>query len=141
MLKAGSIVLTVLSVFNFLLAASILVAVTVFRKNAPILFVTLDQGEIAKLDPKVLATVRALAIYFNSVAAGLSLLVLFVVWGALVKGQPWALWAVLLSAGLAQVMGFVADAAIGTRTPIPNVVLTLLLLAGLGLAGYGLLRP
>jgi hypothetical protein len=37
-------------------------------------------------------------------------------------------------------MAFVADAAIGMRTLVPNLVLTALFLAGLGLAGYALHR-
>jgi hypothetical protein len=86
------------------------------------------------------ATVKCLAILFNSCAAGLSLLTVSVVWCALRKGEQWAFWALLLAAGLAQAMAFVADAAIGMRTLVPNLVLTALFLAGLGLAGYALHR-
>jgi hypothetical protein len=37
-------------------------------------------------------------------------------------------------------MGFVADAAIGTKTLIPNLVLTGLFLVGIGLSGYAVFR-
>jgi hypothetical protein len=140
MLKAGSIILTVWGGFNFLLAASILVAVAVFQKTAPILFIVFDEAEIPRLEAKVLATSKALAILFNSCAAALSLTTLFVVWGALAKGQRWAFWAVLLSVGLTQVMGFVADNAIGMKTLIPNLVLTVLFVVGIGLSGLAIFR-
>jgi hypothetical protein len=101
MLKAGSIILTIWGGFNFALASAILVAVGIFQKNAPILFI---------------------------------------VWCALVKRQQWAFWALFLGVGLAQTMGFVADAAIGTKTLIPNLALTVLFGVGIGLAGYGMFR-
>jgi hypothetical protein len=140
MLKAGSIILTVCGAFNFALAAAILTALIAFDKKAPILFIVFEERELSALDAKVLATVKSLAILFNSCAAALSLMTILVVWCALVKGQHWAFWAIFLSAGLAQAMGFFADAAIGTKTLVPNLVLTALLLAGIGLAGFSLLK-
>lgn len=99
MLKAGSIILTICSSFNFVLAASIHAAITVFKRNAPILFIMFDEADIPGLDSRILATTRALAVHFNSSVAGLSLLSVFVVWCALVKGQYWAFWALLLPGG------------------------------------------
>jgi hypothetical protein len=135
MLKFGSILLTLGGIFNFLLAGSILVTITVFQKSAPILYILFDEKEIPQLDAKVQATVKALAILFNASAAGLSLLAIFVVWGALIHRQRWAFWGLLLSAGLTQAMGFVADAALGAKTMIPNLTLVILFVVGLSLAG------
>jgi hypothetical protein len=79
-------------------------------------------------------------VLFNAGAAGSSALMICVTWYALVKGQPWAFWALLVCGGLVQVMAFVADAAIGTKTLVPNLVLTALFVVGIGLAGYGIFR-
>jgi hypothetical protein len=140
MLKAGSIILTVVGGFNLILAAVILVLITIFKKNGPILFIVFGESEVANLDAKFLATVKCLAILFNACAAGMSLVSLFVIWCALVKGQHWAFWAILLSSGLTQVMSFVADSAIGTKTLIPNLVLSLLFVIGIGLSGYAIFK-
>jgi hypothetical protein len=138
MLKAGSIILTIHGGFNFLLASAILGAITILQKSAPILYIVFGDAEISKLDSKVLATTKSLAILFNTSAAALSFLSVVVVWCALVKGQQWAFWALLLVGVFAQAMGFVADAAIGTKTLIPNLVLTALFAVGIVLAGYGM---
>ena len=141
MLKIGAIILTVCGGFNLLLASAILVAVAVLNKTAPILFIVFEEGEIPKLDSRVVAVTKSLAILFNSCAVALSVATLFIIWSALIRGQRWAFWAVLLSVGLAQTMGFVADAAIGTKTLIPNLVLTVLFLIGIALTGYAILSP
>ncbi|MBI4659474.1 MAG: hypothetical protein HY735_11595 [Verrucomicrobia bacterium] len=140
MLKVGCVLLTVWGAFNFLLAGLILMLLTLFQKHAPMLFIVFEESEIARLDSKVLAATKSLAILFNGCAAGLAALSLFVTWGALIHGHRWALWALLLSAGLAQAMGFVADAVIGWKTLIPNSVLTLLFLVGIVLAGWSFLK-
>jgi hypothetical protein len=138
MLKAGSILLTIHGAFNFLLASAILAAITILQKTAPILHIVVGEAEISKLDSKVLAATKSLAILFNTSAAAVSLLSVVVIWCALVKGQQWAFWALLLVGAFGQAMGFVADAAIGTKTLIPNLVLTALFVAGIALAGYGI---
>jgi hypothetical protein len=137
MLKAGSIILTIHGCFNFLLASAILVAVILFQKHAPILYIVFGEAEISTLDSKVLATTKSLALLFNTSAAALSFLIVIVVWCALIKGEKWAFWALLLVGVFAQAMGFVADAAIGTKTLIPNLMLTVLFIVGIAFAGYG----
>jgi hypothetical protein len=137
MLKAGSIILTIHGGVNFLLATAILVAITILQKSAPIFYIVFGEAEISKLDSKVLATTKSLAILFNTSAAALSLLAVLVIWCALVKGQLWAFWALLVVGVFVQAMGFVADAAIGTKTLIPNLVLSALFVVGIALAGYG----
>jgi hypothetical protein len=138
MLKTGSVILTIHGGFNFLLATAILVAITVFQKTAPILYIVFGEAEVPKLDSKVLATAKSLAVLFNTSAAALSFLAVWVIWCALIKGQHWAFWALLLVGVFAQAMGLVADAAIGTKTLMPNLVLTALFVIGIALAGYGL---
>ena len=94
---------------------------------------------MSKLDSKVLATTKSLAILFNTSATALTFLAVLVVWCALIKGQQWACWALIFLVGVfAQAMGFVADAAIGTKTLIPNLVVTALFVVGITLAGYGI---
>ena len=138
MLRAGAIVLTVWSGFNVVLAASILTALTVFRKHAPILFIVFAEAEVPALDARFLAASRALALLFNASTAAMSALALCVIWCALAKGQPWAFWALLVCGAFVQAMGFVADAAIGTKTLAPNLVLTALFVAGIALTGFGI---
>jgi hypothetical protein len=137
MLRSGSIILTIHGCFNFLLASAILVAITAFQKSAPILYIVFGETEIPKLDGRVLAITRSLAILFNTSAVALSLLSVLVVWCALYRGQQWAFWALLVVGLFGQAMGFVADAAIGTKTLIPNLALTALFAVGIALAGYG----
>jgi hypothetical protein len=91
MLKTGSIILSIHACFNCLLASAILVAITVLHQHAPILYLLFDQAEVPRLDSRVLATANALAILFNTSAAAISFLSLWVVWCALRKGQRW-LW-------------------------------------------------
>jgi hypothetical protein len=140
MLKAGAIIGTIVCGFNLLLAALILILITIFKKNPPILYIVFGESGGANLDVKTLATIKCLAILFNACAAGMSLVSLFVIWCALIKGEHWAFWALLLSSGLTQVMAFVADSAIGTKTLIPNLVLSLLFVISTALCGYAIFR-
>jgi hypothetical protein len=47
-------------------------------------------------------------------------------------------WALLISIGVAQMFSYFADAAIGNKTLVVNIVFTALYIAGMGLAGYGI---
>ncbi|MBI4558799.1 MAG: hypothetical protein HY706_14550 [Candidatus Hydrogenedentes bacterium] len=138
MLRLGAVILTIWGGVNFALASLLLVLMTILGKPAPMLFIVFEEPEIPALEPKVVAATNALAILFNACAAAFSLLVLVVVWSALVKGEKWAFWALLLSIGLVQAFGFVADSAIGNKTVYVNLVLTALFLAGIGLAGWAM---
>jgi hypothetical protein len=138
MLKVGAIILTIVAVFNLLLAAGILVAIIFFGKNPPILYISMGQSEVANLDKPVITTFKSLAIYFNSAVVASCVGGLFVIWMGLARGQGWAFWALLLTAIIGQVSGFVADSFIGNKTLGVNIVFTILYLLGFGLSCFGL---
>jgi hypothetical protein len=138
MLKAGATVLTVSMTLNLVLATGILVATVFLDKNPPILHVSLDEPQIARLDGSVLTTFKSLAIYFNGAVATSCLLSLFVIWMGLVPGQRWAFSALLLTIGTSQASAFVADSFIGNRTVPVNVVFAITHAVGLALCWFGL---
>jgi hypothetical protein len=138
MLKIGAVILTFGAVFNLLLAAGILIAIIFFGKNPPILYVSFAESGIANLDELTLRTFKSLAIYFNSAVVASCVGGLFVIWMGLARGQGWAFWALLITAIIGQVSGFVADSFIGNKTLVINMVFTILYLLGIGLSGFGL---
>lgn len=138
MLKIGAIVLTISLGFNLLLATAILVAIICFGKNPPILYVSLEQAEVAGLDEQVLATFKSLAIYFNSTVVSFCLLSIIIIWAGLSHGHGWAFWALFTTLGISQIMGFIADSFIGNKTLVVNIVFTAIYLLGMGLSWYGL---
>ena len=138
MLKIGAVVLTISAGFNLLLAAAILVAIIVLGKNPPILYVSLGQADTANLPEQVLATFKSLAIYFNSAVVTSCLLSIFVIWAALCQGRQWAIWALLITIGIGQILAFVADSFIGNKTLVVNIVLTAIYLLGMALSWFGL---
>jgi len=138
MLKIGAVVLTIGALFNFLLAAGILAAIIFFGKNPPILYVSIDQAEIARLDKQVLTTFKSLAVYFNAAVILFCLLSIFVIWMGLVQGQRWAFWALLITMGIGQILGFIADSFIGNKTLRVNILFTVVYLLGIGLSWCGL---
>ena len=138
MLKIGAVVLTISAGFNLLFAAAILVAIICLGKNPPILYVSLGREDVARLGEPVLATFKSLAIYFNSAVVTFCLLSIFVIWAGLNQGQRWAFWALFITMGTGQILGFVADSFIGNKTLVVNIVLTAIYLLGMGLSWYGL---
>jgi hypothetical protein len=138
MLKAGAIVLTIVAVFNLLLAAGIIISIIFFGKNPPILYVSMGQPEVARLGRPVLTTFKSLAVYFNSAVVTSCLLSIFVIWMGLAHGQRWAFWALLITMGLGHIFGFIADSLIGNKTLIVNIILSVVDLLGIGLSWYGL---
>jgi hypothetical protein len=138
MLKIGAVVLTVSAGFNLLLAAAVLLAIIGLGKNPPILYVSLERAEVARLAPHVLATFKSLAIYFNSAVVTSCLLSLFVIWAALSRGQRWAFWALAITVGIGQISAFIADSFIGNKTLVVNIVSTIIYLLGVALSWWGL---
>jgi hypothetical protein len=90
MLKAGSIILSIWSGINFLLASAILTSVIFFKTNAPILVMVFEESEISRHDARAISAVNALAILYNSCAVALSVLALFIIWSGLINGKRWA---------------------------------------------------
>lgn len=138
MLRAGSIILSIWSGINFLLAALILTLILFLRQNAPILIMVFEESEISRLDTRIISAVNVLAILYNSCAIAISLLALFVIWSSLIKGQIWAFWVLLISIGFVQIMSFIAFSAIGNQRWQVNVTLSALYVVGIGLAGYSM---
>ena len=136
--KKGPIVLSIWSGINLLLAALILTSVVVFNANSPLLVMVFEESEIASLDAKVIASLNALTILYNSCSVGLSVLVWLIIRKSLIASQKWAFWVLLFVIGFVEVMAFVASAGVGNARWQVNVVQSVLYLAGIGLSGYSL---
>ncbi len=110
MLKRGSTILSIWSGINFLLAALILTSVVIFNANSPLLVMVFEKSEIASLDAKVIASLNALTILYNSCSVVLSVLVWLLIRKSLIAGQKWAFWVLLFVIGFVEVMAFIASA-------------------------------
>ena len=139
MQRAGSIILTIWGGINCFLASLILIFVIFFNK-APILVMVFEKSEISGLDTRFISAINCLAILYNSCAAALSVLVLFVIWSSLIKGQRWAFWALLITIGFVQALAFIGSAAIGNQRWQVNIVLSALYVVGIGLSGYSMFK-
>jgi hypothetical protein len=137
-LRAGSIILSIWSGINFLLASLILTFIIFLKSNAPILVMVFEKSEISRLDARAISAVNSLAILYNSCAAALSVMALFVIWSGLINGQRWAFWALLITIGFVEILAFIASAPIGNARWQVNVLLSVLYVVGIGLAGYSL---
>jgi hypothetical protein len=140
MLKRGSTILSIWSGINFLLAALILTIVVFLNGNSPILEMVFEKSEIASLDAKVIASLNALTILYNSCSVALSVLVLFIIRKSLIAGQKWAFWVLLFVIGFVEVMAFIASAPIGNARWQVNVVQSVLYVVGIGLSGYSIFK-
>ncbi|MFO7695529.1 MAG: hypothetical protein R6X16_00010 [Anaerolineae bacterium] len=141
MLKAGSAFLTIWSGMNFLLAAAILTSLVVFGANSPLLVMVFEKSEIAGLDARVIASLNALTILYNSCSVVVSVLVWLLIRKSLITGQAWAFWVLLCVIGFVEAMAFVASAPIGNARWQVNVVQSVLYVVGIGLSGCALFRP
>ncbi len=140
MLIKGSIVLSIWSGINFLLAALILISVVVFSADSPLLVMVFERSEIAALDSRAIASLNALTILYNSCSVIVSVMVWIIIRQNLVNGQKWAFWALLVAIGFVEVMAFIASAQVGHARWQVNVVLSVLYVAGIGLSGYSLFK-
>ena len=140
MLKAGSTILSIWSGINCLLAALILTSVVIFNADSPLLVMVFERSEIARLDARVIASLNALTILYNSCSVVLSVLVWLLVRKSLIVGHKWAFWVLLFGIGFVEVMAFVASAPIGNARWQVNVVLSALYIVGIGLSGYSLFK-
>ena len=134
MLRASAIVLSIWGGINLFLASLILTIVIFFHGNSPLLAMVFESSEVGRLDARVIASLNCLTILYNSSAAALSVLALFVIWTNLVNGRRWAFWALLTTIGLVEMLAFVASAPIGNARWQVNVVLSALYVVGIGLA-------
>jgi hypothetical protein len=140
MLKAGATILSIWSGINFLLAALILASVVIFSANSPLLVMVFEKSEIARLDARVIASLNALTILYNSCSVVLSVLVWLLIRKSLIAGQKWAFWVLLFVIGFVEMMAFIASAPIGNARWQVNVVQSVLYVVGIGLSGYSLFK-
>jgi hypothetical protein len=140
MLKRGSIVLSIWCGVNFFFAALILTIVVIFKGNSPILALVFEKSEIASLGAKVIASLNALTILYNSCSMVVSVLVWLLIRKSLIAGQKWAFWALLFVIGFVEVMAFIASAPIGNARWQLYVVQSFLYVVGIGLSGYSLFK-
>ena len=140
MLKAGSKFLYVWTGINIFLAALILITVVFFNADSPILAMVLEKSEIASLDAKVIESLNALTILYNSCSVALSVLVWLLIRKSLIAGQKWAFWVLLFVIGFVEIMAFIASAPIGNARWQVNVVQSVLYVVGIGLSGWSLFK-
>lgn len=140
MLKKGSIVLSIWSGINLVLAAAILTTVVAFNADSPLLVLVFEDAEIAGLDARVIASLNTLTILYNSCSVVVSLLVWTIIWKHLIVGQRWAFWLLLAVIGFIEVMAFIASAGVANARWQVNVVQSVLYLVGIGLSGHALFR-
>jgi hypothetical protein len=140
MLKRGSIVLSIWCGINFLLAASILTSVVIFNANSPLLVMVFEKSEIASLDAKVIASLNALTILYNSCSLLISVLTWPLIRKNLVAGEKSAFWTLVFAIGFIEVMAFLASTYIGNGRWQVNVLQSVIYLAGIGLSGWSLFK-
>src|SRR5512146_2004530 len=140
MLKRGSTVLSIWSGITFLLAAAILTSVVIFNADSPLLVMVFEKPEIASLDARVIASLNALTILYNSCSVVLSVLVWQLIRRGLLAGKRWAFWVLAFAIGFVEVMAFIASAPIGNVRWQVNVVQGILYVVGIGLSGCSLFK-
>ena len=86
MQKAGSRFLSLWSGLNFLISTLILTTVVFHIGDSPLLGMVFERSEIASLDVRVIASLNALTILYNSYAVAFSVLAWFVIRLCLSKG-------------------------------------------------------
>ena len=110
MLKAGSRLLSIWCVINFILAFIILIYVIILKKDLPILQVaSFSEIEITSLSAKTIAALNALTILYNSCSVVVSVMVWLLIRKSLIAGQKWAFWVLLFVIGFVEVMAFYAS--------------------------------
>lgn len=140
MLKAGASFLTVWVIINFFLAALILTTVIFFNADSPILVMVFEQSEIAGLNAKVIESLNALTILYNSCSMAFSVLVWLLIRKSLITRQKWAFWVLLFLIGFVEVMAFIASAPIENVRWQVNVIQSALYVVGVGLSGISLFK-
>ncbi|MHB9033412.1 MAG: hypothetical protein ACYC6L_10225 [Anaerolineae bacterium] len=140
MLKAGSTLLKIWTIINFVLAALILTSVVVFKANSPLIVMVFDKAEIAGLGAKVVASLNTLTIMYNSCSVVLSVLVWMFIRKSLVVGQKWAFWVLLFVIGFVEVMAVIASARVGNARWQVNMVQSVLYVTGIVMSGFAVFK-
>ncbi len=144
--RAGAVLLSLWCGANLLVAAAV-TATTLLGRAPPALRLVFGDAELAALDPRVVAVVRAQAALANPCIVALCVLVLALTWSGAVGGTRSASGAVggtrsawrALAGTLVplQAFGFVSDGFLGARNLAANVASSALLVAALALLSSG----
>jgi hypothetical protein len=140
MLRPGSTILSIESAINPLLAALVLTSVVILKAHFPLLLSVFEDSGIASLDAKVIASLNALTILYNSCSVALSVPVWLLIRKSLITGGDSALWELVFGIGFGEVMALIASAGGGNACWQANVILSALYVVGIGLSGYSLLK-
>ena len=141
MLKKGSIVLSLWCAINFTLAFIILSYVIVFKQNSPILQVaSFSEAEIVSLGAKIIASLNAFTILYNSCSLVISVLTWPLIRKNLLLGQKSAFWMLTFVIGFLEVMAILASSYIGHGRWQVNFVQSMLYVVGIGLSGWALFK-
>jgi hypothetical protein len=140
MLKAGSRFLSLWSGLNFLISTLILAIVVFHIGNSPLLGMVFERSEIASLDARVIASLNALTILYNSCSVVLSVLTWPLIRKNLVAGQKSAFWMLVFGIGFVEGMAFIASAPLGNARWQVNVLQSVLYLVGISLSGWSLFK-
>ena len=140
MLKKGSTILSIWSGINFLLAAMILASLVIFNANSPLLVMVFEKSEIASLPARVITSLNALTILYNSCSVVLSVLVWLLIRKNLIAGQKSSFWMLVFVIGFLEVMAFFASTYIGHGRWQVNVVQSVLYLTGISLSGFSIFK-
>ena len=141
MLKRGSTILSIWCGINFILALMILVYVIILKQNSPILQVaSFSESEIANLSAKIIASLNAFTILYNSCSLVISVLTWPLIRENLIAGQKSAFWMLVFVIGFVEVMAFFASSYIGNGRWQVNVLQSALYLVGIGLSGWSLFK-
>ena len=142
MLKVGSIILSIWSGINFVLAFIILCYVIVLKEDSPILQVaSFSDAEIASLSAKTIAAFNCFTILYNSCSLVISVLTWPLIRKNLAAGQKATFWTLVVVIGFIEVMAFWASSYIGHGRWQVNVVQSVLYGVGIGLCAYPIFKP
>jgi len=141
MLRAGCVLLSVWCAINLLIGFVIVIAIVVFNTNAPALPVLFNEMEAHQIDARALATINAIAVFFNAIQAAFCGMCLVVVWVGLWQRARWAYWSLLGTTIYIQAAGLASDYLFfGNRNIVPIAIGAILLLIGFGCSGFAIFR-
>lgn len=136
MLRAGAITISIWCTLNAVVALAV-TALTLTGGSPPALAMTLSGEEIARVDPALLAVVRAQAALANPAVLAICTLVLALIWRWVVAGDRFALALCACVLLPLQIFGFLSDGFLGARNLAANLGSSALVVGGLALSALG----
>ena len=140
MLRTGAILLSLWAALHLVVSLGILAMVLVGGRNAPALTILFGNLSGNGLDPRALATINYLAVLCNAWRGAFSVLALFVIWSALARRARWSFWGLAVAALLVQAASIFNARLLLHGDPGGEVLTTVIVLAGLSCAAWGLFR-